>query len=227
MMIMAAIMGSPQILPAAPNANDPAAVELLRAIEQRHGATQNVAGRFTQTKRMVDSPGDIKSAATFSLMKPNKFRADYTKPGEAEVSSTNMVVGRDAWQYVRDLKQVSHYRFSSDRNVRDLNYLLLGFGAHTEELLQVYRIKSMSKIPKGYRGVELIPLNTADAGFKAITILVTDTEALLPAQFSMLQSDNSQVTVDLDVRNLQIGARINDRIFRPDFPKDAELVELN
>lgn len=214
--------------------NDAEAIELLRAIEARHGSVQTVAGRFLQTRQIVDSPDSIKEAANFHLVKPNKFRADYTRPGEASdprarypYITTSLIVGRDYWQYVRDINQINHYRFSNERNVRDFNYLLLGFGAHTEELLKVYQVKSLKKAPKGYRAVQLTPLDPSDAGFKSITMLVTDDEALLPAQFSMVQVDETRVTVDLDLKSLQIGARINERIFRPDFPKDAERVELN
>lgn len=208
--------------------NDAEAVELLRAIEKRHGSSQSVSGSFQQSKRVAGSPSAIKTVASFSLVKPNKFRADYFKPGQenGQPMTTNLIVGRDSWEYVRDLEQVSHYRFQDEKNVRDFNYLLLGFGAHTEDLLKVYRVTNLEKAPRGYRGLRLLPLDPRDAGFKYITLLVTDDANLLPAQFSMVQADDSQVTVDLDLNTLQLGARVNEKIFRPDFP-DADLVEMN
>jgi outer membrane lipoprotein-sorting protein len=203
--------------------NDPQALDLLRKLEERYATVQTVSGRFDQVREDPAFQEKVDSTADFSIMKPNKFRADYKPPR----ASVNLINGEYSYQYVPELKQVNRYRFRDRETVRDLNYMLLGFGAKTEDLLKVYSVRSLTQgVAAGYHGIQLIPLDKESSGFSYITILITRDDKLLPAQFSVGQKDGVRTTANLDVERLKFDVRLSARDFEPNFPKDAEIVDI-
>jgi len=123
------------------------------------------------------------------------------------------------YRYVPQLKQVDQSQFSTQSNVRDLNYLILGFGAHINDILRVYAVKWLTKgIAPGYDAIQLSPLDKSGAKFQYITIMVTNDGQLMPAQFSMMGLDGVRTTVNLNLQTLGMGATIRPDMFTPNFP---------
>jgi outer membrane lipoprotein-sorting protein len=208
---------------AARRAHDPAAVALLRRLEARYADIRTIRGRFRQTR--VDPAFDEKvdSQATFYVQKPDHFRVDYDPPRE----STNLISGGYSYRYVNALKQVERYKFQNRKTAQDLNFLLLGFGEKTEEVLRVFVAQELTEgVPQGAKGIQLTPLNKAEANFEYLTILVTDDDRLLPMQFSLGQLDGSRTTANLDLQSLGLNAPIAESVFRPNWPRDAQIVDI-
>lgn len=211
---------------AAAQANDEEAIDILRQMEQRYSQVQAVAGSFRQTRVEQASTGfdgnTITSNAEFSLLKPNKFRADYKAPHE----STNLITDDSYYRYTKEMKQVEQYQFRGRTNVQDLNYMLLGFGAHVEDVLKVYSVKSIKNgVAPGYHGIQLTPRDKKNSGFEYITILITADQEMRPAQFSMEQG-GARITADLDLKKLKIGGSVRASVFQPDWPKNVTVVPL-
>ncbi|MCX7019716.1 MAG: outer membrane lipoprotein carrier protein LolA [bacterium] len=203
--------------------NDPQAVELLQRIEQKYGAIKTFSGAFRQVRKDPAFDEKIESQGRFHIMKPSNFRAEYYSPNE----SVNLISGQYSYRYVKQLKQVERYKFKGEDNVRDLNYMLLGFGVKTDDLLRVYYAQWLGEsMGKGYQAVKLVPRDRQDANFKHLSIVITADDQLLPAQFSLEQLDGALVTANLDLKSLEIGGSIDEKLFRPDFPRDAQVVDI-
>jgi outer membrane lipoprotein-sorting protein len=209
--------------PARSPKNDDQAIQVLQEIEKRYSGVNTVAGQFHQVMEDPAFQDRIESDAKFYILKPNKFRAEYQPPKV----SVNLITDQYSFRYIPELKQVERYQFQNRNTVQDLNYMLLGFGAKTTDLLKVYAVKWLTEgIAQGYYGIELVPVDKETANFKSVTILITKDGNYLPAQFSMEQLSGIRTTASLDMQKLEIGARINESRFRPDFPKDAVYVDI-
>jgi outer membrane lipoprotein-sorting protein len=207
-------------------ATDEKALDLLRQMEARYAQVQAVSGTFKQTRVEQDDSGfggnKIESQAEFSLLKPNKFRADYKAPYE----STNLITDDSYYRYTKAVNQVEQYKFQGRMNVQDLNYMLLGFGAKVDDITAVYNVKWLSSgVAPGYHGIQLTPRDVKNSGFKYITILITADQNLRPAQFSMEQG-GARITADLDLKKLNIGGSVSASVFQPNWPKRAQVVPI-
>lgn len=203
--------------------NDEKAVDALRRIEQKFADIQTISGTFHQTSEDVTFGDKMESQAKFWIKKPNKFRAEYQAPNP----STNLITDQYSYRYVPQIKQVERYRFEGQNPIADLNYMLLGFGVKTDDVMKVYAVKWLTKgVGQGYIGIGFIPRDAESAPFKSLTILATSDDRLLPGQFSMEQLDGGRITANIDLATLQMGAQLDDRTFRPDFPRDAAIVDI-
>lgn len=201
--------------------NDDKAVKILREVEQLYEPVKSITGELSQS-RQDPVAGKIDSHAKFYILKPNNFRVDYESPHQ----STSLITKEKLYRYTPEASQVECYTFKKgERNVQDVNYVLLGFGAKTDELLRVYSVKSLDKgVAKGYYGIQLVPIDKEKANFKYVTILVTDDGKYLPAQFSMLELSGARVTANIDLKKLNMGAPENPARFEPNFPRNAHIV---
>lgn len=198
-------------------ANDPTAVALLQQMEQKHAQVRSVAGAFNQRRIDASFGADkVESTARFYLLKPNNFKVEYLSPKQ----SMNLITGQTSYYYVPEQKQVQKYTFKKQSTVRDLNYLLLGFGAPTQELLSVYYAQSGDT----KNSIKLIPRDQKDAQFKYILMELTD--GLLPKRFSMEQNDGGKLVVSIDAGSLQMGAPLNEANFQPNWPKGTSEVDM-
>ncbi len=203
-------------------ASDPQAVEMLKKLELKYAQVQTIAGAFTQTREDKDFGSKEQAVANFVLQKPNNFRADYQPPDE----SVNLIAGDTSYRYIPKLRQVERYRFSNSGTARDLNFMLLGFGVKTDDVLAVYDARWLTQgVARGFRGIQLTPRDKKNAAFKYVTILVTDDEKLLPAQFSMEQLDGVRVTANLRLKDLRLGAPVDKSVFSARFP-GAEVIDI-
>lgn len=194
--------------------NDERAVQLLQAIEQKYGKVPGVTGTFTQQQKDKTFGAGKSMQARFSLLKPKDFKIEEVG-NEPEVT---LVTGGSLYKYVPKLKQVTKHALKQS----DLHYLALGFGARTNEILSLYNVKSTS----GGSGIELRPRNSKTAQFKAMTIKI-DEKNLVPEQFTVEQSDDSTIELAINKSSLDFGADLSSRDFKPNFPPDAQIVDMN
>ncbi len=187
-------------------------LDLLRQMESKFANVKSVAGSFSQSRKDPTFKTESTIPASFQILKPSYFRAVY-QAEQGQKPSVQLISDRMYYQYVPEFNQVNTYQFKGDSNVRDLNYLLLGFGAKADEVNKVYKVSSLEN---GY-GVLLIPRNPAEASFKSIAMEV-DKQSLYPARFTMRQPDNTDLTVRLNTGSLEINPSLSPSDFRPNFP---------
>lgn len=199
------------------------AIDLLRELEKRYGNVETVKGRFVQITTDPTFGEKIESKGVFSLKKPNRLRVDYDPP----YASTTLVADGYSYRYVPQLKQVERYRIDDANSIAQTNYMLLGFGAHTEEVLRTYRAEPLAaeKVAAGHVGLRLVPRRPEEAAFRSIEIEI-DGESKIPVEFRVVQLDGTQVSARLDPRELQLGIRLDDKLFKPAFPPNAQIVDI-
>jgi len=198
-------------------------MDLLKKMEEKFQGLKSVSGEFTQQlsdsdKAFADLKKPTPTAAHFSLLKPNFFRAEYQDaPGQPP--SVQLISGQMFYNYVPQLKQVTTYKFQGASNVRDLNYLLLGFGAKADEVQRVYSVEAVKN------GVKLTPRNPQEASFRYI-IMHVDPQSLYPTDFAMKQSDGKDLVVKMNLGTLKINPPLSPGNFQPNFPKEAARVSM-
>lgn len=202
-------------------AADPQAVDLLKRLEEKYAAVETVSGTFVQVRDDKAFGEKMTSTANFFLLKPNNFRAEYLPPDE----SVNLISGEFSYRYVPKLRQVERYRFRNSGTAQDLNFMLLGFGVRTEDVLKTYDVQYVANAGAGRVGVRLVPRDRDNAAFKHITVAVSG-DTFVPAQFVLEQLDGVTVTATLQAKTLQIGAPIDRGKFAPRWPRDAEVVDI-
>ncbi|MCX7964251.1 MAG: outer-membrane lipoprotein carrier protein LolA [Candidatus Sumerlaea chitinivorans] len=198
------------------------AVQILRQLETKYAQILTVTGKFRQVT--VDSTfGEkIESAGKFYLKKPDRFRADYDPPH----ATTTIIADGYSYRYVPQLKQVERYRIPTDQPITQLNYMLLGFGARTEDILKVYRVALAEKTPDTkLTTVELTPIEAESAPFRMLRMRLSSKD-LIPVEFEVVQWDEGVIRATLDLASLQFNADIPDTTFMPRFPRDAQIVDI-
>jgi outer membrane lipoprotein-sorting protein len=197
-------------------------IELLKKMEQKFQGLKSVSGSFVQTRQAPNDPFKSKATtpARFWILKPNYFRAEYQDVA-GQAPSVQLISDQTFYNYVPQLKQVNTYKFRGESNVRDLNYLLLGFGAKADEITRVYSVKGV----EGGNGVRLTPRNPQEASFRYITMKV-DPESLYPTNFTMTQTDGTDLSVTMNLGSLQVNPQLSPADFKPNFPKDAHSVSM-
>lgn len=191
-----------------------AGVDLLKKMEEQFRGVKSVAGGFTQK-----GSGPFSKAAIpvrFELLKPSYFKAEYYEGNVSSPARIQLISDQMYYQYTPALKQVNTYKFKNSNSINDLSFLLLGFGAKTEDVTQIYKVESVT----AGKTIRLTPRNAAGATYRFITMSV-DPQSLYPTQFTMMQTDNTELKVDLNRAELQINAPITAKNFEPTFLKQV------
>lgn len=191
--------------------SDQQAVQLLQAIEQKYGNVPSVTGSFTQVLHEPAFGKGKPMNATFSLLKPKDFKIEYTTP-EPNVT---LVTGGSLYKYVPKLKQVTKHNLKQ----ADLHYLALGFGARTSDILNIYNVKGSRE------GIQLQPKRSKGSQFNSMTIDV-DPNELVPEKFTVEQSDGTKIELAINKSSLRFNVPLSQRDFRPSFPRDAQVVDM-
>lgn len=210
-------------IPHAARAQQDGGLDLLRRLEAKYSQIQTIRGAFSQSR--VDPTFDerIDSAAVFYIKRPDKFRVDYQPPRQ----STNLIADGYSYRYVPELRQVERYRFQGRETAQDLNFLLLGFGAKVDDVTRIYTVERHTKsVRAGRVAIKLTPRNKAEANFNFVVIQFTGADDPVPAEFSLEQLDGTITTAILDLNNLNIGAQISDSTFRPDWPRNVQVIDF-
>lgn len=194
-------------------------VALLLKMESQFQNLKSVAGTFSQTRTDPTFKTKVTVPARFELLKPNYFRAEF-QDAQGQKPSVQLISKQMFYHYVPKLNQVTTYKFQGESNVRDLNYLLLGFGAKTDEITKVYSVSSL-----GANGVRLTPRSQKEASFQYITMEVNP-QTLSPTRFTMRQTDGTDLIVVMDPGSLQMNPSLSPSDFEPDFGKGVHQVSM-
>lgn len=196
--------------------------EVLARLEATHSGATAISGTYTQVRDDAATDDRIVSIADFKMLKPSRFRAEYRKPRATTVLAADDLM----YRYIPANKQVERYQFKRKATAQDLTFLLLGFGARVQDVLKVYNARPARNLPGNVVGVTLVPKDSKSAGFRSVTIHVTPDERALPVRFIVDQSKDVTITVEMDMRTLNLNARVSESSFRPNFPRDAEVVDV-
>lgn len=195
-------------------------VALLQKMESQFQNLKSVAGTFAQTRTDPTFKTKVTVPARFELLKPNYFRAEF-QDVQGQTPSVQLITKQMFYHFVPKLNQVTTYKFQGESNVRDLNYLLLGFGAKTDEITKVY---SVSPLESG-NGVRLTPRSQKEASFQYITMEVNP-QTLYPTRFTMRQTDGTDLIVVMNPGSLQMNPSLSPSDFEPNFGKGVHQVSM-
>lgn len=195
-------------------------VTLLKKMEEKFENLKSVSGTFTQSRMDPTFKTQQSMPARFWLLKPSYFRAEFQE-AQGQPPSVQLISNQMFYHYVPQLNQVNTYKFQGESNVRDLNWLLLGFGAKTEEITRVYNVAPL----QSGTGVTLTPRSAQDTSFKYISMVV-DPQTLYPTQFTMRQTDNTDLSVRVDTGSLQLNPSLKPGDFEPNFPRNVHKVSM-
>jgi len=205
-----------------PLSTDTDALQILRQLEKKYSQIYTVTGKFRQVT--VDSifGEKIESTGKFYLKKPDRFRADYDPPH----ATTTIISNAYSYRYVPQLKQVERYRIPTDQPLTQVNYMLLGFGAHTEDIVKVYRVALADTTQEAkLMTLELTPIDAESAPFRMLRMHLSATD-LTPVEFEIVQWDEGVIRARLDSASLQFNGDIPDTMFIPRFPRDTQTVDI-
>lgn len=195
-------------------------LELLQKMEQKFQNLKSVSGSFSQSREDPTFKTKVTVPARFWILKPSYFRAEY-QGTQGQKPEVQLISDQMFYNYVPQLNQVTTYKFQGESNVRDLNYLLLGFGAKTDEITKVYKVSGV----EGGNGVRLTPRSTRDTSFQYITMHV-DPTSLYPTSFTMRQTDGTDLSVAISVGSLQVNPSLSPKDFEPNFGKGVHKVSM-
>ena len=143
-----------------------AGVDLLKKMETQFRDVKSVAGGFTQK-----GSGPFNKTATpvkFQLLKPSYFKAEYFEGNSNTPARVQLISNQMYYQYTPSMKQVDTYKFKNSNSINDLSFLLLGFGAKTEDVTQIYKVEAIAP----GKSIRLTPRDAAGATYRFITMTV-------------------------------------------------------
>jgi len=201
--------------------------ELLTLLETRYKETQTYQGEFDQVKKSEVFLEEVRSKGKFWYQRTGRFRCEYLPPN----AQVNLILDNMAYMYIPEIKQVEVYHFkSSDSAVKKLNQMLLGFGASVKDVLEVYDVRWLQEeeTPEAFalifKPIHQSTTEEENFQFEAIKIWVKK-DALLPSRLVFIETGGDRTEVTLT--NVEFNKKIKDSVFKPDFPKDAEVIEQN
>lgn len=220
--------------PAAPEAPGPKTLALLKALEDRHGASESIEGTFKQTKTSEVFMEKIESTGKFKFRRPDLFRADYDAPDRM----TNIIQKDAIYIYVPELKQAERYKFrSSEERDAQLHVMTLGLGFKATDITREYRVcsseddeKLLAELKAGGHDPAKVALlfaeprkNDSDATpFNRIKLWI-DKEALRPQK--IWTKDYNQDQTEINILNVRFDAGLDKSVFEAKFPPGTEIID--
>jgi outer membrane lipoprotein-sorting protein len=193
----------------------------LDQLEAHHAATTALHGKFAQVRVDQNFLEEVKSNGEFSYKAPNRFRADYTGRKKGVADSTVYIVDDRMWHYVAEIKQVDVVDLPRG-DAAAINQMLLGFGVKKEKILQFFNVQ-LDASSDDKRTVLIFDSKDKQRTLNYQRITITFDTQLLTPQTLVLEDADSQTTMTLS--DVELNPKLKDEIFRPDFPKDVEIVE--
>jgi len=203
-------------------------MELLKRLEAKYMKTMTFYGEFNQTKVSKLFLEEIKSKGKFWYQKPGKFRCEYLAPN----AQVNLLLDDVAYVYIPDIKQVEVYHFKTeDSPVKKLNQMLLGFGVSVKDVLEVYDVHSLpgEDTEDSFSLLFKLKKKEEEINFDSINLSVRKKD-LLPLKLVFIEPGVGNAEGDkteILLKSVKFNEKINDSFFKPDFPKDAEVIEQN
>lgn len=222
------------LIPDADTSPSPATMALLRDLERRHGADKTVLAEFKQIRHDESMDEDVVSTGTLWFKRnPDKFRCDYVNPQPM----ITIIIPDALYLYTKEFNQVDFYQFESPEEYRqNLDTLMLGFGFKAGELAHRYAIQSsesnaaaLAELKKNDlapdKAALLIfvpkPAYMDQSPFTSLKVFV-DKAKYLPEK--IWYQDSQGNTMRIQLRKIELGAPIEDRLFSPKqvFPASAK-----
>lgn len=208
---------------------------LLKELERRHGSDKTVHAEFKQIRHDESMDEDVVSSGTLWFKRdPEKFRCDYANP-----QPMITIINPEAlYLYTREFNQVDFYQFDSPEEFRQqLDTLMLGFGFKAGDLAHRYAIESSESdaaplaelkkeglTPEKAALLVFIPKPAIQeqSPFKQLKVFI-DKAGYLPEK--IWYRDPQGNTMRIQLRKIDLGAPIEDRLFSPKqvFPSNAKI----
>lgn len=207
---------------------------LLKELERRNGNEKTVHAAFKQIRHDESMDEDIVSSGTLWFKRnPEMFRCDYANP-----QPMITIIIPSAWYlYTQEFNQVDFFQFETREEFRqNLDTLMLGFGFKASELAHRYTIQSseadaatLAELKK--QGLEtdktalLVfvpkPAYAQQSPFTILKVFI-DKRKYLPEK--IWYQDPQGNTMRIELRKIELGAPIEDRLFTPRlvFPTGAK-----
>lgn len=200
-------------------------LDLLEKLEAKYKETLTFYGEFRQKKISTLFLEEIDSNGQFWYQKPGRFRCEYLPPNQ----QVNLILDDKAYVYIPEIKQVEIYHFKpQDSPVKKLNQMLLGFGVSVKDVLDVYDVHTVPQEETAAKFVLQFLLKKKEEGLNFEKIIMwLDKENLQPLRLVFIEPQPTRDETQIDLKNLEFNKKIKPQVFKPDFPKDAEVIEQN
>lgn len=193
------------------------AEQILNKMQQKYSQVVGVQGQFTQTRVHPAFGEEFKVDAQFSILKPSLFKVEFAAPR----ASVNVLKDDTLYRYEPSTKNYVRHRLKRDVLAQDLGYLMLGFGAKTQDVLSRFTAKSSAD----GKQITFTPRKAGAGEYTEIIMQITD--EYRPKQFTMTQPDKTKLIVSLGSVNLQ--APLTAQHFDPSqiAPRGTKLVDMD
>ncbi len=207
---------------------------LLRDLERRHGADKTVLAEFKQIRHDESMDEDVVSTGTLWFKRnPDKFRCDYVNPQPM----ITIIIPDALYLYTKEFNQVDFYQFESPEEYRqNLDTLMLGFGFKAGELAHRYAIQSSESNAAALAELKKNDLAPDKAACSSLS-RSRPTWTSRPSRASRYSLTRPNIcpkksgiripqgnTMRIQLRKIDLGAPIEDRLFSPKqvFPASAK-----
>jgi len=203
-------------MPAAPRSTQLTVAEVLQAHCSAREATVTLRARFVQTKVFEALQEEDTSSGVLYYRKPDAVRWQYSTPD----TSWTVLRGAKGWSVFPRIRQVQKFDLQQSRTEAALS--IVGFGTCGKDLHEAFGIT----LAAGDDGLQVLAMTPQEpemaARFDRID-LALDPKDHLPRQVVLHESSGN--TVRFEFRDLEPGARIEDKLFEYEVPQGYEVVE--
>lgn len=193
------------------------ALAFLEKVEQKNEQTTALTAEFRQLRidRIFDEK--VESQGRFWYKEPGKYRASYTSENDSEI----WIVEGKLINYVPSLRQVEIIPQATGDDA-PINQILLGFGVKVDKIKRHFEVTSSATKRRGMVGIDFVSKDPEKSmGYDRITVFF-DEEKVEPRTI-ILEDETSQITVDLT--RVRLNPEIDDSVFEPTWPSNAEVLE--
>lgn len=203
-----------QPAPAASQNGDSAqrATGFLKQLEEKHGDLATLTAAFTQTREDAFFGDKVTSNGRFWYAAPDRFRANY----ESDHSEQIWMLGDELISYVPTQKQVDIIKLKGGEEA-PVHRLLLGFGAATDKIIDIFDVKLAEEQKEGMIGIAFHSKDLSRSmEYGDITIWFD--EATQFPQIIIADDGNNVFTVELSA--IKMNEAIKPGTFARDWPAD-------
>lgn len=195
------------------------ALLFLEKVERKNEQTTALTAEFRQLRidRIFDE--EVESQGRFWYKEPGKYRASYTSENDSEI----WIVEGKLINYVPSLKQVEIIPQATGDDA-PINQILLGFGVKVDKIKRHFEVSASETKRRGMVGIDFVSKDPEKSmGYDRITVFF-DEEKVEPRTI-ILEDETSQITVELT--KVRLNPEIEDSIFEPSWPSNAEVLEYD
>jgi outer membrane lipoprotein-sorting protein len=179
-------------------------------------ATTTLRARFEQVRVLAAIGEEERSRGVVMYRKPDALRWEYAAPDR----SWTVVNGDRGWSVFPDIRQVQ--RFAVDASRRDGVLGIVGFGSCGDAFADSFEFDA-APAPAGGTVVSMKPLRAEIAASFTRIELTLDPKDHLPRRIVLRESGGD--TIRLDLRDVELGARLDPTLFQPKLPEGYTVVQ--